>query len=265
MPIDARQLGKHGRLGTILIVLTVVSILIALLMPHKASAAGLLPELASVDLPLANTVLEPVVTPVTNTTNAVLPVDIHPDSDAVGATIAPTPASEPAQPLAKVSVPVQPVVRAVTRPSELSVASQQPLAESAPSPSPTVSLASSTRPSTGSSSKAKLSAVEAPESLPFFSTFSTGFGMIPQSLRSFASSFATRPDFTASMLSIAVLITVLAMIGNIIYVSERGGLIWNGSSRLARLSQKYDLTQLSIMAVSSVGAISVALLTLLIR
>ena len=112
MPSGTGQIGKNVRFGLLALALLVVTILISLFLPHKASAAGLLPELASVDLPLGDTVLQPILSPVTDTTNVILPVDINPDSDSLGATIQPDSrlplvgGSE--NPIASVSVPVQP-------------------------------------------------------------------------------------------------------------------------------------------------------------
>lgn len=271
-PTDARQLGNTTRIGLMVLVLVAACLMVTIGLPHKVSAQGLLPNLASIELPLGDTPLEPVLTPVTNTTNEILPVDINPGGDSIGAAIAPD-SRVPLiggsdKPIVSVNVPVQPVVQNVTQPIRQVLAPQPnitPPNQIDDKPAQSVRTASASKPSNDQSSDT-YTGMKSPEDLPFYVTAgSTMLGMLPQDLQSIVRNLGGRPDFTVSLISLAVFIAVMAMIVNILYMSGRGGFMWSGNGLLAKISQRYDLAQLSVLAVALAGAGIVMVLTLIAR
>ena len=156
----------------------------------------------------------------------------------------------------------------------------QPVARAlAPHPSPmqpSTSIAS-TQPITTATSGSLLSDTGAKinlastkldyDSRTFATTASSPFGgILPQNWETFSRSFLARPDITPSLISLAVFFAVIAAILNVLYISDRrGDFTSNGHGRLAKLSQRFDITQLSVATIAIVGAGVVVAILLLAR
>lgn len=268
-PIIARQLGStnHIWLGTFVFIAASVAPL--LFTAPKAHAEGLLPEIASVELPLGGTILDPVLTPVTDLTNDLLPVDINPGSDSVGATVAPPIISKAEQPLLSVSVPVQPIVRNLAQPlAQRRAIAPTPQPAAQPNLTPvstaesTIVLASATRIANNVQSLRVIGMTPTAASLQSNNDI---FALLPEGWRTSVRTILGKPDFAPSIISLAILLTVIAMISNILYVSRSNGLTWSGNSRLAKLSQRVDLTQLSVLSVSVIGTVAVIIVLLVAK
>ncbi len=273
-PIIARQLGSTHRiwLGAFVFIVAVGTTLAST--TPKAHAEGLLPELATIDLPLGDTILEPVLTPVTDVTNDLLPVDINPGSDSIAATVAPESSvpilGKAEQPLLAVAVPVQPVARSILQPTQArrQAPSPQPSPQSvqakevAATDKPTVVLASATR------IVSDMRPLRVVGMVPVTGSNTENndlIGLLPASWQTSVRTFMSKPDFAPSIISVAILLAVIAMIVNILYVSRRNGLVWSGNSRAARLSQRVDLTQLSVLLVSITGTVAVIIVLLVAK
>lgn len=255
MPTDARQLGKTIRIGLIAVLgLVAACLLITIALPHKAAAKGVLPELASVELPLANTPLQTILTPVTNVTNELLPLNVNPGSKSIGVKVEPEVGSKQDKPIVSLSIPVQPSNTRAPRTAPQSTAAMQ-----VHSTQPTEATKSSQTSSNDDATKYALASTKpmyAPDKLPYLMPLgSATLGVMAQSERSPGRTFVEKQDFTATAISLVIFFAVIAIIANLLYISKRGGLIWDGDSRLATLSQKYDLTQLSVFAVAMAGAV----------
>lgn len=275
MPTQARQLGKYIRIKPVVFLLATLLVTTVVVAP-KASAAGLLPKIANIELPLGNTPLENLLTPVTNLTNNLLPVTINPGGNAIGAQVTP-PANTPiigrpqGQPLVDINIPVRPTA-------------QQPSASSARTTPPPVN--STTVPESAGAGPAQAAVVkpaktathtastplteqQAPSVLGA-STSSFGF-TLPTALPTghnwqfAARNYTDKRDYTPAFISLAILLAVIAIIANILYASRNNGFVWSGNSRLAKLSARIDLAQLAILGVSVVGTLAVVVVLLVAK
>lgn len=302
LPAIARQRGHNIRTGLMALVLLSLCIFLTILHAPKASAAGLLPELGKVELPIGGTPLEKVVAPVTNVTNDLLPLDISPSPGNLGVTVAPqisqSGTGQPSAPLVDVNVPVRDIVQEVTQPvAEVLGPITNPSSPTSPPTSPQSGLLpqlSRIVPQLGRTPPldnpslpgvAGISGVAAATQSPratlaratgvssdglsydaplALASIAGSFGSaMPANWEKFSRSFFERPDYVPTIISVAIFLTVLAMIANVIYISNRGGFIWSGYGRLAKLSERYDLAQLSVAAVAIVGAGAVAAVLLI--
>jgi len=248
VPTDARQLGKTIRIGLIaVLVLLAACLLTTVMLPHKAAAKALLPELGSVELPLANTPLQTILTPVANVTNELLPLDVNPGGKSIGVKVEPEIGGKQEKPIVSLSIPVQP------RSSKSDVSSPNSTKKPTAPPQMTAEVQSNDGQSYRLASSKNM---YMPEKLPYYMPLgSATLGAMARSEKSPGRTFVEKQDFTATAISLVIFFAVIAIIANLLYISERGGMIWNGDSRLATLSQKYDLTQLSVFVVAMTGAI----------
>lgn len=84
--MNARHMGKNIRAGYAVAAL-LVSLLFAAAIHSPAAGALGIPDIAQVDLPLGDTVLGSVVSPITEKTNRILPVDINSTPSTLGAQV----------------------------------------------------------------------------------------------------------------------------------------------------------------------------------
>lgn len=267
IPTDARQLGTFIRIGVVGFLLGMCTLAAAILHAPTASAAGLLPKIVHIELPLGDTPLEKVLKPVTNVTNNLLPVTINAGGDSIGATITP-PANIPVigrpadQPLVNINIPVQPAARSTAQPTtHTAVAQPAPAPTSTPTPvSKQPAIAKATTSSTGDARVLGASIVPAMITRPGAPAF--GFALpatIPtnHNWKLAARSYTQPQDYTPAIISLAIFFAVIAMIVNILYVSRNNGFVWEGHSRLAKLSTQVDLAQLAVLVVSLAGTCAV--------
>lgn len=271
MPTKARQLGSTIRIKPAVFLLATLLVTTVAMAP-KTSAAGLLPKIASVELPLGNTPLGNLLTPVTNITNNLLPVTINPVGNSIGAQVTP-PANTPVigqpggLPLIDVNIPLRPT------PQNTQPASTPPTPATS-EPAPKTTTAPSLPQTSSSVTKPTAQALERVEQqMPGVlgaSTSSVGFAL-PTALPTghnwqfAARNYTDKRDYTPAFISLAILLAVIALIANILYASRNNGFVWSGHSRLAKLSERVDLAQLAILGVSVVGTLAVVTVLLVAK
>lgn len=273
MPTHVRQLGKNIRIKPVVFLLATLLVTTVVVAP-KASATGLLPKIANVELPLGNTPLQNLLTPATNLTNNLLPVTINPGGNAIGAQVT-VPSNTPiigrpeGQPLVDINIPIRPTQQPSTS-SERTTPQPVNSTTITESAEPTSTQTSVPEPANASAHMTSTRTEQQMPSVLGASTSQFGF-TLPTALPTGHNwQFATRNytdkrDYAPAFISLAILLAVIAIIANILYASRNNGFVWSGNSRLAKLSARVDLAQLAILGVSIVGTLAVVVVLLVAK
>lgn len=283
--MNARHIGKNLRVGYVTAAMLISVIIAAAAHSPVAGALGL-PDILRVDLPIGETALEPVISPLTDTTNKILPVDITSTPSTLGAqvTLPVLGASDqPASVSAGLDIPIVPqVVNAATdaitplsssptgqsRSPSLRTSPLQNVAPVAPaqdgtdqtSPQEGISTASTTRESRSAASSTTAKNTPMPLS-PVILGVANFFGSgIPGGVQTLIDVNNDRPvNFTPIIISLIIFVATLAALFGAVYIIDHTTVIHSGNGRLSQFAQAHDVAQIASVAIVSAGAVLVVL------
>jgi hypothetical protein len=261
-PYAVAETTKALRLIYVTAAILCLGIVFNALHSSSASALELLPDVASVDLPIGNTILDPIVEPVTDVTNEILPVDVETSDETLALTVDPDTTSN-TPPILQLSVqaPVADIIPIIAKTST-PPPSPQP-APLPPAPIVTAQAITDAKKNTEQLLPSSDQDGQQPTTAIPLSPFIVGVSeflarIIPDGAKNLLNNLA-RKDlniFPYLMSAVIFLSMVLSIIG-IIYTTERNNFFVNSDSRLAQLAQAHDLSQVAIVLSTLIGAAAI--------
>ncbi len=262
------RLGRVFRIGYA--AATLLNLFLVANLWQTPSAKALDLPSATVDVPINNTPLDPVVTPITDTTNQVSPLKVEGTDNTVGAQVdtgvaLPVGNDSQSTPIAlgvSASVPAPaPIVRQVVQP--VAAIAQPPVAVAAPPPT-NARLTSVVMPNNPPSNSQRATShdknTKATEAAaPFASIFSGianffSSGM-PLDLKSMILHIGDKKiNLIPIMVSIGIFFAMLVTLAGAVYATDHSRIMSFGNGRLGQFAQTHDMTEISTLAVVTVGS-----------
>ncbi len=285
LPMNTRAIGTTARMLCIAVCLFAASLFLATF-PTASTSAVALPVIAEVDLPIGDTVLDQIVTPITDQTNQLIPVQINSTPDTLGAEVA-LPAASPQEtspPLIDVTVntPVVPaLINTVTNPatpdsipaqvknrvvalSPTTPPSQNNSAGNLPAQTVAAAAPHPAAPITHRSPSAATTS-ELTTKLPFSPLLVGAIGFLGQNLlvNSTGGLVTAIPGSTVTLVpiivSIGIFLLMIALVVSVVYIMDHTNFTLLRGGRLAHFAEVHDLTQIAAAAIIMCGAILITL------
>lgn len=256
--MNARHIGKNLR-GGYAVVAVLLSLLVGSAVHSPVAGALGIPEIAHVTLPIGGTILDSVVSPLTEKTNDLLPVDVHSSSSTLGAQVDLLPgnnsASQTPTAAAALDAPIVPqVVNAIT--GETTRTPDTP-PHSLSDNTATAATANGAEMAPGDRADGR-QATPMPFSPVIFGVANfLGHG-VPgtiQTLMSIGDGHAINVELLLVSLAVFIL-TIVALFGTI-YLIDHTTLVPSSNGRLAQFAQAHDLAQITSVVIVMSGVILV--------